>query len=106
MESAVAAMVPFCVVFKTQMIIRRITDTLQVSCAQLVGSSQLKQIWKLCNNQAPEAKKDNPNYNPAYKYDMIFQTIIHNTNAVTKHADLDQCADETFYLHEGYGKPT
>jgi hypothetical protein len=36
---------------------------------------------------------------------MIFQTIVHNTNAITKYADLDQCADETTYAHEGYGEP-
>jgi hypothetical protein len=36
---------------------------------------------------------------------MIFQTIIHNTNAIAEYADLDQCADETTYAHEGYGKP-
>jgi hypothetical protein len=43
-------------------------------------------------------------YNPAYKYDFIFDTIISNVNAVTRYACLDLCGDETTYAHEGYGE--
>jgi hypothetical protein len=65
---------------------------------------QLKRTFKLCDNErAP--KRDQPGYDPAYKYDYLFRTIIYNLNAVTKSADLDQCGDETTFAHNGYGEP-
>ena len=65
---------------------------------------QLKRTFKLCDNErAP--KRDQPGYDPAYKYDYLFKTIIYNLNAVTKSADLDLCGDETTFAHNGYGEP-
>ena len=63
----------------------------------------LKRFYKLCFNRDAK-KKGEPGYNPAYKYDFIFDTIISNVNAVTKYACLDLCGDETTYAHEGYGE--
>jgi hypothetical protein len=63
---------------------------------------QLKRVIKL-NNNANIKKKGNGGYEPAYKYDMIFDIIISNVNFLTKEAALDMCGDETTYAHEGYG---
>jgi hypothetical protein len=65
---------------------------------------QLKRLYKLNNNfLAP--KRNQPGYNPAYKYDMIYKTPIYNINWVTKKAGLDQCGDETTWGFGGYGEP-
>lgn len=64
---------------------------------------EIKRCIKLCNNkEAP--KKAEANYNPAYKYDMIFDTIISNVNALTHRACLDLGGDETSIAHGGYGE--
>ena len=63
---------------------------------------EIKRSVKLCDNMAA-AKKGQPNYEPAYKYDKIFDTLIHNVNAVTKYANTDQCVDESTFGHGGYG---
>jgi hypothetical protein len=61
-------------------------------------------LYKLNNNfLAP--KRNQPGYDPAYKYDMIYKTPIHNINWVTKKAGLDQCGDETTLGFGGYDKP-
>jgi hypothetical protein len=49
-------------------------------------------------------KKGDAGYEPAYKYNMIFDVIISNVNYLTKEAALDMCGDETTYAHEGYGE--
>ena len=66
---------------------------------------EIKRIYKLCDNGTPASDKNSPLYNPAYKYDMIYDTIVSNVNAISKTADLDLCGDETTYPHEGYGPP-
>ena len=65
---------------------------------------QIKRVLKLCSNTANSSKKDHPSYNPAYKYDLLYDVLIHNINAITKYADLDQCGDETTWAHGGYGE--
>jgi hypothetical protein len=62
---------------------------------------QIKRTYKLCNNYSAKSR-DHPNYNPAYKYDMIFKYLVNNTNAMTQTADLDLCGDETTFPHMGY----
>jgi hypothetical protein len=65
---------------------------------------QIKRMYKLNNNfLAPQ--RNQPGYDPAYKYDMIYKTTIHNVNWVTKKAGLDQCGDETTWGFGGYGEP-
>ena len=64
---------------------------------------EMKRVVKLCNNQrAP--KRGQEGYDPAYKYDYLFKTVVHNVNAITKEADLDLCVDETTCAHQGYGE--
>lgn len=61
----------------------------------------LKRIYKL-NINTPAKKKGMAEYNPAYKYDFIFDVIISNVNAITKDACLDLCGDEITYTHQEY----
>ena len=35
---------------------------------------------------------------------MIYKTMIHNVNAITKYADLDYVGDESTYAFGGYGE--
>jgi hypothetical protein len=64
----------------------------------------IKRVYKLCNNQqAP--KQGEENYNPAYKYHFLFETLVKNINAITKKADDDQCIDETTFPFNGFGEP-
>jgi hypothetical protein len=65
---------------------------------------QLKRLYKL-NNDFLSPKRNQPGYDPAYKYDMSYKTPIHNINWVTKKAGLDQCGDETTWGFGGYGEP-
>jgi hypothetical protein len=64
---------------------------------------QLKRVIKL-NDSTNIKKKGDTGYEPAYKYDMIFDVIISNVNYLTKEAALDMCGDEMAYAHEGYGE--
>jgi hypothetical protein len=64
---------------------------------------EIKRVYKLCNNlTAP--KKGAPGYDPAYKYKMIWDVLIHNTNAITGHGGLDLCGDETSWPHQGFAE--
>ena len=65
---------------------------------------EIKRIWKLCDNKEKKKKKHEEGYDPAYKYDYIFDTITHNTNALTLNASLDLAADETSFAHQGFGE--
>ena len=56
---------------------------------------------KLCHNTS-ESKKGQLGYNPTYKYNLIYQTMVHNTNAITKYADEHQVVDEDTWGHTGY----
>jgi hypothetical protein len=54
---------------------------------------QLKRLYKLNNNfLAPNCNQ--PRYNPAYKYDMIYKMPFYNVNWVTKKAGIDQCGNK------------
>ena len=69
----------------------------------LTRFSQLKQSLKLCHNgSAP--KRNDEGYDPAYKYDLIYKTIVHNCNGVTLYADQNQTIDESTWGHGGYGE--
>jgi hypothetical protein len=64
---------------------------------------ELKASLKLCHNgSAP--KKNQPGYDPSYKYDLIYKAMVHNTNAVTLYADENQTMDETTWGHGGFGE--
>eukprot|EP00957_Ditylum_brightwellii_P046518 3530556-Ditylum_brightwellii.AAC.1 len=64
----------------------------------------MKCTRKLCNNDTAK-KIGEDGYNPAYKYDYLFNVICHNVNATTCYADLDLCRDKTTFRHNGYGEP-
>jgi hypothetical protein len=63
---------------------------------------QIKRMYKL-NLNATAMKSGQPGYNPVYKYDYIYKTIMNHTNLFTKEVDLDLCGDETSWDHGGYG---
>ena len=64
---------------------------------------QIKRSYKLCNNfKAP--KKSEPDYNPAWKYDRIYEVPIYNVNWFTKTAGLDLCGDESTWGFGGFGE--
>jgi len=62
---------------------------------------QLKSALKLCHNGS-SPKRGNNNYDPAYKYDLIYKCIVHNFNEVTKYADKNQVIDESTCRHSDY----
>lgn len=77
---------------------------------QYIGASlthtrflQLKRVWKLNDNQQAK-KRGEEGYDPAYKYDYIFNAIIHNVRAISERASLDLCGDETTWGQQGYGE--
>jgi hypothetical protein len=74
-----------------------------VSSMKLHRFLQVKRVIKLCNNLA-SPKRGETGYNPAYKYDMIYNVLFNNVNALTKFAELDQTGDETTWGHAGFGE--
>ena len=64
---------------------------------------QLKRIMKLNNNDLAK-KKGEDGYNPAAKYDLIYDVITSNVRAITKNAELDLTGDETTWAFQGYGE--
>ena len=78
-------------------------DSYVSECMTLHRWSQLKRIFKLCNNDAAKKPGDDL-YDPAYKYDMIYNTIVHNVIAVTKNGELDITGDETTWGFQGFGE--
>ena len=65
---------------------------------------EIKRCIKLCKNDEPKNKRDHVLYNPAYKYDYIYQTIVHNVNALTLFCGLDLCGDESTFGFNGWGE--
>ena len=64
---------------------------------------QIKRVIKLCDN-TKSGKRGDEGYDPAYKYDMLYDVVIKNVNALTKWAELDICGDETTWGHEGFAE--
>jgi len=64
---------------------------------------ELKRNLKLCNNDACP-KRGEPEYDPSYKYDLVYKCIVNNTNAISRKADETQVIDETTWGHSGYGE--
>ena len=62
---------------------------------------ELKSVFKLNNNVAsPPRGQDG--YDPASKYDLIYQVVTHNMNLLTKSAELDCTVDESTWGFSGY----
>lgn len=64
---------------------------------------ELKRVYKMCNNLTSK-KRGEDGYNPAYKYDYLFKTLVHNVNAMTLQAGLDLAGDETTFGFNGWGE--
>jgi len=64
---------------------------------------QIKRVLKLNDNRDSPGRADE-GYDPAYKFDLIYSTMVNNINTLTKYADLDVCMDETSYAVGGYGE--
>ena len=64
---------------------------------------QIKRCIKLNNNEATP-KRGESGYDPAYKYDFIWDVLVHNVNAISKSAGQDLAGDETSWGHQGYAE--
>ena len=64
---------------------------------------ELKWVKKLCHNGSC-AKRGQDGYDPAYKFSIIYDTIVHNTNFITKYANENQVIDESTWGHGGFGE--
>ena len=64
---------------------------------------EMKRCYKLCNNLTSK-KKGDPDCEPAYKFNCIWDVICHNANALTLFAESDQCFDETSHAFDGWGE--
>ena len=64
---------------------------------------QIKRVINFFNNK--DARKiGDTNYDPDYKFDFIYKAIVHNVNAITKWANLDQLGEETTWGNGGFGE--
>ena len=63
----------------------------------------LKRLFKM-NNNDKSPKRGESGYDPAYKYDLIFRTLVDNVIALTQNAECDLTGDETSWAHQGYGE--
>jgi len=63
---------------------------------------EIKRSIKL-NNNLTAFQRGEEGYDPACKYDYIFDVVVHNTNALTLKACLDLCGDESTWLFVGWG---
>lgn len=64
----------------------------------------IKRIYKL-NVNGSDPKRGEEGYDPCYKYSFIWDTLLHNCNAITKKSCDDQCIDESSFPFNGYGEP-
>ena len=64
---------------------------------------QIKRVKKLCNNDNTP-KRNDPDFDPTYKYDYIFKCIVNNVNYLTECAELDATIDETTFATASPGE--
>ncbi len=69
-------------------------DDVIASNMMLMGWCQIKGVFKLNNNLASPGR-GKEGYNPAAKYNLIFQTIWYNMNYFTLWAELDVAGNES-----------
>jgi hypothetical protein len=62
---------------------------------------QIKRVLKLNINQT-SPKCGEEGYDPAFKFDMLYDVLISNLNAIMKYTEADQCRDETTWGHGRY----
>eukprot|EP00536_Pseudo-nitzschia_multiseries_P005353 jgi/Psemu1/12394/gm1.12394_g len=61
---------------------------------------EIEENLKLCNNCKEEFRVP---FNPANKFDLVYQTIVNNSNYLTKKACLNLVIDESTWAYYGYG---
>jgi hypothetical protein len=66
---------------------------------------EIKRFLKLCENTKEEAKQGTDDFNPAYKFDYIWECIVHNVHVFTQKAGLDLVIDESTWGFSGMGGP-
>ena len=64
---------------------------------------EVKRNMKLCDNAIEEAKRSSDNFNPSYKFDLIYECLIHNLKQFTKRACQDIVIDESTWPYYGFG---
>ena len=70
---------------------------------RLTRFGELKRSLKLChNNSCPKRGQDG--YDPASKFDLIWNVMTFNCNAITARAEENQTADESTWGRAGYGE--
>ena len=78
-------------------------DNKIVNTMRLTRFGQLKCSLKLYhNNSVP--KRGEEGYDPAYKFDLIWDCMTSNCNAITARAEENQTIDETTWGHAGFGE--
>jgi hypothetical protein len=65
---------------------------------------EIKRIIKLNSNTETRPKNGAPGYNPAYKFDLIWEVIVLNTNYLTEWASTKLTGDETSWAFGGFGE--
>ena len=78
-------------------------DVFAMKSMSLERWHQLKRIYKLCNNDTVP-KRGKAGYDPCYKYDYIYNTLVNNVIALTLRAEMDLSGDETSWAHGGFGE--
>ena len=70
---------------------------------RLTRFGELKCSIKLCHNgSCPQ--RGQVNYDPAYKFDIIWKTMVHNCNSIILRAKENQTIDEIMWSHSGHGE--
>ena len=64
---------------------------------------QIKAVLKLNDNRSDFANRDSHSFDPANKYDLVYEVLVHNMNAAILRCSLDICIDETTWAHMGFG---
>jgi hypothetical protein len=76
-------------------------DSLVQASITHTGWLQIKRVLKFNSNQT-SPKRGEEGYDPAFKFDMLYDVLISNLNAITKYVEANQCGDETTWGHGGY----
>ena len=68
----------------------------------LTRFGEINRNINMCNNNAANIR-DQEGYNPAYKFDLPYKSLVANTNAISVKDDENQVIDDSSWPHCGYG---
>ena len=57
----------------------------------------------MCNDDTA-VRRGQPGYDPTYKYDYIFKTIVHNINHISEKAELDATIGKAYFTTASPGE--